>query len=638
MIKKKLICYMLITAIILGLFMPIPSVARSTENSKGSIPAKYDLRSYGLVSSVKNQGQMGTCYAFALCSTLESNALMKGYGEFNLSERHLAYFTTHYGNAGNSAIDKECPEYCEDKKWYDEHTAPGPIATLMKGFGPALDKSYPYSGIKGTLSADSARDCILKCTSCIFLPYDDPAAVKNAVMKYGAVCISLYPCCINNNKVFNRSSGAIYASDTSKGSGFHYVTIVGWDDNYSKNNFLTTPPGDGAWIVKNSWGKNIGDKGYCYLSYYDAELNDSLNPWFTFEVCPTSIYDTLHQYDGGAGITLAEGVSSVAMTFKPTENETITGISIKPSQATTATINIYKNVNTPKSIGSAKAVHTQKFDVSYAGYQMLTLNKGINVNAGETVLVTVTFKDSIGYYTDAAYESDRETGGRGIASAKMGETFIKKGNSWYDLANYSSKPASACLKVLSKKGHNRRVIPRDSANLGQTALTVTNNNEAAATLSWKEIKNAKTYDIYRKADGEKGYTLIKSVSSKTLKYEDSKLTLGKKYSYMVIAVSGSSESSCPEKTVTATIQSTCINSLDNSQSGKIKITIKKTASATAYSVYRLEGKSYKWIGSTTTGTYVDSTVRSGTTYTYKVRATKGKLLSAFSWAKKITAK
>ncbi len=55
----------------------------------------------------------------------------------------------------------------------------------------------------------------------------------------------------------------------------HIVTVVGWDDTYSKDNFLpvSNVTSDGAWIIKNSWGRRKGDGGYYYLSYQDPNIS-----------------------------------------------------------------------------------------------------------------------------------------------------------------------------------------------------------------------------------------------------------------------------------------------------------------------------------------------------------------------------
>ena len=60
----------------------------------------------------------------------------------------------------------------------------------------------------------------------------------------------------------------------------HAVTVVGWDDRFSRDRFLEghEPPGDGAFLVRNSWGTSFGDGGYFWVSYYDTCIGSRLGP------------------------------------------------------------------------------------------------------------------------------------------------------------------------------------------------------------------------------------------------------------------------------------------------------------------------------------------------------------------------
>ena len=74
---------------------------------------------------------------------------------------------------------------------------------------------------------------------------------------------------------FTGENDSVWAQYTyEKNMANHGVTVVGWDDHFSKDNFLADhkPPEDGAWIVRNSWGSNWGMDGYFYLSYFDQNI------------------------------------------------------------------------------------------------------------------------------------------------------------------------------------------------------------------------------------------------------------------------------------------------------------------------------------------------------------------------------
>ncbi len=120
--------------------------------------------------------------------------------------------------------------------------------------------------------------------------------LKNAVLNYGAVYVSMrwdgpqY----SSSAYWNDATHAYYYNGS--GDSDHAVAIVGWDDNYPRTNFATTPPGDGAFIVRNSWGSAWGDAGYFYISYYDNILASGVSYSF-LNAEPTTNFGRIYQYD-----------------------------------------------------------------------------------------------------------------------------------------------------------------------------------------------------------------------------------------------------------------------------------------------------------------------------------------------------
>ena len=88
----------------------------------------------------------------------------------------------------------------------------------------------------------------------------------------------------------------------------HGVTIVGWDDAYPGDRFQgderrETPPGDGAFLVRNTWGDDFGEGGYFWVSYYDGSfaLDRGTGTWggctSYSDVQDVSNYSRIYQYD-----------------------------------------------------------------------------------------------------------------------------------------------------------------------------------------------------------------------------------------------------------------------------------------------------------------------------------------------------
>lgn len=90
--------------------------------------------------------------------------------------------------------------------------------------------------------------------------------IKQYIMNYGGVLTT----CICDNQMDNYKGGMYHSKASEVNRGIHGVTIIGWDDNYSKDNFYyEKPEKDGAWLVLNAWGSNWGNNGTAWISYED---------------------------------------------------------------------------------------------------------------------------------------------------------------------------------------------------------------------------------------------------------------------------------------------------------------------------------------------------------------------------------
>ncbi|MBR0149192.1 MAG: InlB B-repeat-containing protein [Lachnospiraceae bacterium] len=137
----------------------------------------------------------------------------------------------------------------------------------------------------------------------------DPDAVKQRIMENGAVSCSIY----NLSSYYNSEHNCYYYPSTPSATN-HAVTIVGWDDNFPKENFKNTPAGNGAWLIRNSGMSSdysLTRQGYYYLSYYDKGLN-SKPAVFAFEYEDGSDVDNCYQYDGGM-LNASKGYTNYAL-------------------------------------------------------------------------------------------------------------------------------------------------------------------------------------------------------------------------------------------------------------------------------------------------------------------------------------
>ena len=240
---------------------------------ESTIPSSYTS---DVITSVKNQNPYGTCWAFSFIAASESSIIREGLADTNLdlSEWQLAYFTTHavVDPLGGTAGD----EYVITSG--DYLNAGGNVELTTRRVatwqGLVAEEDAPYETV--TTDKKSILDDSLAYTqnkfhleNAHYISMKDKDHVKQNIMKYGACAASYY----DDDTYYNVAGGwnvteRICTYTPSEEGINHGITIVGWDDNYSKDNFGThKPTNNGAWLCKNSWSARWSVDGYFWISY-----------------------------------------------------------------------------------------------------------------------------------------------------------------------------------------------------------------------------------------------------------------------------------------------------------------------------------------------------------------------------------
>jgi len=415
-----------------------------------TIPESYDSRDYGYVTSVKDQGAYGTCWAFSALGAGESSMLAQGIiddaEDIDLSEYHLSYFFYNYviDPLENLKDDKNkavVSNYLDvgGNNYYTMFA----LAT-WKGAADEADAPYEDASPSSTLSSDLAFDDVAHMQNTYIVSMQNMDDVKQLIMDYGAVSSSVY---FDYFMFLNDETNAYYQNISTISD--HAIMVVGWDDNYSVDNFLSDndkPTNPGAWLIKNSWGEGIYD--YVWVSYEDACLSQEDAFAFLFEKADN--YDKNYQYDGSAsasywGIESGESFANV-YTCEGEFVEKIEAVSIALADTNVNySVQIYKNPteDKPKS-GTALLSSPQTGTTTYEGYYTIELNEDIYVNPGDTFSVVFSLSpvDTNQKYVYVYVDGDVD--GDYIAF----ESYTQANQSYYISNTYGTKDIYALYGVL----------------------------------------------------------------------------------------------------------------------------------------------------------------------------------------------
>ncbi|XP_068669250.1 senescence-specific cysteine protease SAG39-like [Aristolochia californica] len=206
----------------------------------GTTPSSMDWRKKRAVTSIKDQGQCGCCWAFSAVAAMEGITKIKTGKLISLSEQALVDCDINGENHG-----------CEGGLMDDA------FEFIKQNGGLTTEANYPYKGIDGTCNSNRESDHSAKIQG-----YEDvPANSEESLMK--AVAKQPVSVAIDASSIaFQFYSGGVFAGECGTNLD-HGVTAVGYgkSDNGTK-----------YWLVKNSWGKSWGEEGYIRMQKdVDAE-------------------------------------------------------------------------------------------------------------------------------------------------------------------------------------------------------------------------------------------------------------------------------------------------------------------------------------------------------------------------------
>lgn len=345
------------------------TIVASDTDTTALVPNAYDLRDNKRVSEIRNQGSYGTCWAFAATSALESSLLPE----------EKALFSVDHMTMSNSF----------DANQYDGGEYTMGMAYLAAWQGPVYEADDPY----GDGESDASLKAVKHVQEVQIIDGKDYEGIKEAVFKYGGVQTSLYSTIRSSqgdSQYYNKSANAYCYIGTEKPN--HDVVIIGWDDNYPSSNFNTPLEGDGAFICQNSWGKDFGDNGIFYVSYYDTNIGTH-NVVYT-RVEDTDNYDHIYQSDlcgwvGKMGYDSEQIYGANVFTAKSAETLAATSFYATGANTEYEVYVVHDFVN-EKSFDERTKVAEGVF--KKAGYYTVDFDEKIKLHAGEDYAIVIRLK------------------------------------------------------------------------------------------------------------------------------------------------------------------------------------------------------------------------------------------------------
>jgi cathepsin L len=206
------------------------------------LPSSWDWRDHGVVSSVKDQGQCGSCWTFAAAETVESHMAIKTGRLTDLSEQQILDCTPN-------------PQHCGGTGGCQGGIAELAYAQIMVNGGLSSEWTYPYISYSGQnyncQFSGTTPEPMIQLSNYTVLPSNQQLPVLKAVSSIGPLAVAV-----------DASLWSTYETGVFDGCNYndididHAVVLVGYG---------TDPNFGDYYLIRNSWSPTWGEKGYIRL-------------------------------------------------------------------------------------------------------------------------------------------------------------------------------------------------------------------------------------------------------------------------------------------------------------------------------------------------------------------------------------